>query len=118
MWVSYGPALKPCWNPAEQVAGLHPREEDKDMAKVKVEFINTCSSCVEIGRTIQDVAAGYGDDVDVKLYVAGRDFDYLKKYGMVCKGTMIINGKTKYDNLNREIIEKAIDKAVREADDA
>ncbi len=83
------------------------------MAKVHVEFINTCSCCAETGRTIQEVAAGYGDDVDVKLYVAGRDFDYLKKYGMISKGTMIINGKTKYDNLNKEIIEKAIDKAVR-----
>ena len=46
--------------------------------------------------------------------VAGKDFDYLKKYGMISKGTMIINGKTKYDNLNKEIIEKAIDKAVHE----
>jgi hypothetical protein len=27
---------------------------------------------------------------------------------------MIINGKTKYDILNKEIIEKAIDKAVQE----
>ncbi len=33
---------------------------------------------------------------------------------MISKGTMIINGKTKYDNLNKEIIEKAIDKAVHE----
>jgi hypothetical protein len=83
------------------------------MAKVKVEFINTCSCCAEKGRMIQEVAAGYGDDVDVTLYVAGKDFDYLKKYGMISKGTMIIDGKTKYDNLNREIIEEAIDKAVR-----
>jgi hypothetical protein len=84
------------------------------MSRVTVEFINTCSSCVEVGRTIQEVAAGYGDEVDLKLYTAGKDFDYLKKYGMVGKGTMIINGKVKYDTLSRRIIEEAIEKAVRE----
>ena len=82
------------------------------MAKVQIEFISTCAHCAETGRIIHEVAAGYGDDVEVKQYVAGKDFDYLKKYGMISKGTMIINGKVKYDNLNKEIIEKAIDKAV------
>jgi hypothetical protein len=84
------------------------------MAKVHVEFINTCAHCAETGRIIEKVAAGYGDDVELKQYIAGKDFDYLKKYGMISKGTMIINGKTKYDILNKEIIEKAIDKAVQE----
>jgi hypothetical protein len=87
------------------------------MAKVQIAFINTCSCCDNVGRMIQEVAARYGDDVDVKLYIAGKDFDYLKKYGMISKGTMIINGKTKYDDLNRSIIEKAIEKAVREGRD-
>jgi len=86
------------------------------VSKVQVEFINTCSCCNDVGSTIQKVASGYGDRVDVKLYFAGKDFDYLKKYGMINKGTMIINGKTKYDNLNKDIIEEAIAKAVREAD--
>jgi hypothetical protein len=27
--------------------------------------------------------------VELKQYVAGKDFDYLKKYGMISKGTMI-----------------------------
>lgn len=88
------------------------------MAKVKIEFINTCAHCAATGRIIQEVAAGYGDDVELMQYVAGKDFDYLKKYGMISKGTMIINEKTKYDNLNKEIIEKAIDKAVQESRNA
>jgi hypothetical protein len=87
------------------------------MAKVQIEFINTCSCCNDVGRTIQEVAAGYGDAVDVKLYFAGKDFDYLKKYGMISKGTMIINGKTKYDNLNKEVIKEAVARAIREAQD-
>ncbi len=84
------------------------------MAKVKIEFINTCAHCAETSRIIQKIAAGYGGDVELKEYVAGKDFDYLKKYGMISKGTMIINEKIRYDNLSKEIIEKAIKEAVQE----
>ena len=35
----------------------------------------------------------------------------LKKYGMITKGTMIINGKKKYENLSNNVIEKAIGEA-------
>jgi hypothetical protein len=84
------------------------------MTKVQVEFINTCPCCDAVGCIVKEVAGRYGEAVEVKLYAAGKDFDYLKKYGMISKGTMIINGKTKYDTLNREIIETVIDKAVKE----
>ncbi|HEX2967277.1 MAG TPA: thioredoxin-like (seleno)protein SaoT [Syntrophorhabdaceae bacterium] len=84
------------------------------MAKVRIEFINTCAHCAETGRLIRQTAAGYGDAVEMKEYVAGKDFDYLKKYGMISKGTMIINEKVKYDNLSKEIIEKAIKEAIQE----
>lgn len=82
------------------------------MAKVKVEFINTCACCDEHGETIKSVAADLGEAVDVSIYFAGRDFDYLKKYGMISKGTMIINGKKKYENLSKDIIRKAITEAL------
>jgi len=83
------------------------------MAKLQVEFINTCSCCDEHVNNIKNAAARYGDEVDVKIYYAGKDFDYIKKYGMVSKGTMIINGRKKLDNLSRAIIEKAIEEAVK-----
>jgi hypothetical protein len=51
--------------------------------------------------------------VEVKVYYAGKDFGYLKKYGMVTRGTMIINGRKKIDNLSKTIIEKAIEDALR-----
>ena len=82
------------------------------MSKVKVEFINTCSCCDEHGENIKNIAARFGDDVDVSIYYAGKDFDYLKKYGMISKGTMIVNGTTRYETLSKEIIEKAISQAV------
>jgi len=82
------------------------------MNTVQVEFINTCACCDEHGDNIKNIAARFGDRVTVSIYYAGKDFSYLKKYGMVSKGTMIINGSKKYQNLSREVIEKAISEAV------
>ncbi|HHW41638.1 MAG TPA: thioredoxin family protein [Syntrophomonadaceae bacterium] len=82
------------------------------MAKVKVEFINTCPCCAGYEECVKEVAGRFKDDVDVRIYHAGKDFDYLRQYGPVSKGTLIINGTKKFDNLSREIIEKAIEEAV------
>lgn len=82
------------------------------MSKVRVEFINTCSCCDEYGRIIRSAASKHGDDVEVKIYHAGKDFDYLKKYGPVTRGTMIVNGKKRFDTLSKDVIEKAISDAV------
>ncbi len=84
------------------------------MDKVNIEFINTCSCCASHEEDIKKAAQPYGDKVEVKIYRAGIDFDYLRKYGMISRGTMIINGKKKYDSLNKEIIEKAIQDAIEE----
>ena len=83
------------------------------MPKIKVEFINTCPCCDEHVQNIKSAATKYGDNVEVRIYYTGKDFDYLKKYGMVTKGTMIINGRKKIDNLSKAIIEKAIEDALR-----
>ncbi|OPX90865.1 MAG: hypothetical protein A4E53_00803 [Pelotomaculum sp. PtaB.Bin104] len=83
------------------------------MAKAQVEFINTCPSCAEHVETIKEVAKKYGDDLEVQIYYAGKDVAYLRKYGMVTKGTLIVNGRKKYDALSRAVIEKAINDAVR-----
>lgn len=82
------------------------------MAKVHVEFINTCPCCDEHGKSIKTIADRFGDQVEVSIYYAGKDFGYLKKYGMISKGTMIVNGKKRYDNLTKEVIEKAIGEAM------
>lgn len=82
------------------------------MSKIKVEFINTCPCCDEHGETIKNIAADFGDTVDISIYYAGKDFEYLKKYGMISKGTMIINGRERYENLSSTVIRKAITDAV------
>ncbi|KKY01753.1 hypothetical protein VN21_06810 [Paraclostridium benzoelyticum] len=54
----------------------------------------------------------YKEKLDIKLYQAGKDFTYLKKYGIITKGTMIINQRKKYDRLSKDVIEKAIIEAI------
>ncbi|SDZ07456.1 thioredoxin-like (seleno)protein SaoT [Tindallia californiensis] len=83
------------------------------MAKVLVEFINTCPTCVGYEEMIRKAAKEKGDQVEVKIYYAGKDYDYVRKYGMVTKGTMIINEKKKYDRLNQKTIEDAISDALK-----
>lgn len=83
------------------------------MPRILVEFINTCPCCDEYVRIVRSAAAPYGDAVEVKIHYAGRDFEYLKKYGPINKGTMIVNGKKRFDVLSRDIIAKAIEDAVR-----
>lgn len=82
------------------------------MAKVLVEFINTWPTCDEHGMLIRKLGEIYKEKIDIKLYQAGKDFTYLKKYGIITKGTMIINQRKKYDRLSKDIIEKAITDAI------
>lgn len=44
------------------------------------------------------------------MYRTGKDVSYIKKYGMVYKGTLIINEKHKVTNLTKKNIEREIDK--------
>lgn len=83
------------------------------MSKVLVEFISTWPSCDEHGGLIKELGDKYSDKLEVKLYTAGKDFSYVKKYGLITKGTMIIGQKKKYDRLNRKSIEKAILEAIK-----
>ena len=87
------------------------------LSKVLVEFINTWAGCDGNTRAVEAAAAKYKDKVEVKIYYAGKDFDYIKKYGVIFKGTMIINEKKKIDKLSKDNIEKAIEEAVKELDD-
>lgn len=84
------------------------------MEKIIVEFINTCPCCDEYSKIVKSAGEKYGDKVETKIYYAGKDFDYLKKYGMITKGTLIINEKKKIDKLSRTIIEKAIADALED----
>lgn len=83
---------------------------------LKVEFIHTCPCCDTYTQILKDIAKEK-KEIDLKLYYAGKDFDYIAKYGPVTKGTLIINEKDSYDEstLNKTIINEIIEKALEES---
>ncbi len=80
--------------------------------KTKVEFINTCPCCDGYGDLLRNIKKKYPELIDLKIYYVGKDFDYIAKYGPISRGTMIIGGKDKYEDLSRRKIEKAVSAAI------
>ena len=80
----------------------------------KVEFINTCPCCDGYGDVLRDLQKRFPDKIDLKIYYVGKDFDYLPKDGPITRGTMIINGTDRYEDLSRRSIEKIISEAIGE----
>ncbi|MDO8949997.1 MAG: thioredoxin-like (seleno)protein SaoT [Actinomycetota bacterium] len=85
------------------------------MAKVLLEFVNTCPHCAGHERDVRDVAAQYGDAVETRFYVAGKDFDYVRRYGVITRGTLIVNETVRYEEPSRGVIERAVAEAMAEA---
>ncbi len=52
----------------------------------------------------------------MKIYYAGKNTEYIKKYGVIFRGTLIINEKKKIQRISRKIIEQEIALAVEELD--
>ncbi|GHV38253.1 hypothetical protein FACS1894187_16800 [Synergistales bacterium] len=88
------------------------------MRKIQVEFINTCPCCDVHARTVEEAAGRRPDLFDVRVYRAGKDFEYLKKYGVISKGTLIIDGHIRIDTLSRGVIEDALLAAAQTAESA
>jgi len=63
---------------------------------------------------VENVSNKYQGQVNYKIYYAGKDFDYIKKYGMMMRGTLIINEEKRIDMLSKKVIEDAIRNAVEE----
>lgn len=79
------------------------------MKKVLVEFIDVCAWCDKYGSFVEGLSELYREYIDLKIYKVGRDFDYLKKYGLFLKSTIVINEEIIIDKLSKEIITEVIE---------
>lgn len=84
------------------------------MTKSRIEFINTCSCCDGYGEILRNLVRRFPDKIDLSIYYAGKDFDYLPKYGPISRGTLIINEQDRYEDLSRRIIEQVVGQAIGE----
>lgn len=50
--------------------------------------------------------------MEVVIYKAGRDFSYLRKYGMVSRSMLVINEEEKVEDLSEQSIRDAFERVV------
>ena len=55
----------------------------------------------------------YGDRIEVAIYRAGQDFDYIKKYGAVTKSMLVINEKKAVTKLTKKSVRDAFEEALK-----
>ncbi len=62
---------------------------------------------------VQVLEKEYEGKVNVKIYRAGKDFDYIKKYGAVTKSMLVINEKKAVTKLTKPAVRKAFEEALQ-----
>ena len=65
------------------------------------------------GDLVQVLEKEYAGRVHVKIYRAGQDFDYSKKYGAVSKSMLIINEKKAVTKLTKPAVRQAFEEALK-----
>lgn len=75
-----------------------------------IEFITACSCCEVYAEMVRNIAPDY-PQVETRVYVAGKDMDYVPKYGMVTRSTMVINESEVLTDFSKSIIREAFEKA-------
>lgn len=83
------------------------------MERPCIEYISACACCEVYGEFVKSLGEQYQGKVAVKIYKAGEDFEYIKKYGAVSKSMLVINQSKAVTKLNKENIRKAFEEALR-----
>ena len=65
------------------------------------------------GDLVQVLEKEYEGRVNVKIYRAGQDFDYIKKYCAVTKSMLVINEKKAVTKLTKPAVRKAFEEALK-----
>ena len=83
------------------------------MEKPCIEYISACAWCEVFGDLVQVLEKKYEGRIQVKIYRAGKDFDYIKKYGAVTKSMIVINERKAITKLTKPAIRKAFEEALK-----
>lgn len=62
---------------------------------------------------VQVLEKEYEGRVHVKIYRAGHDFDYIKKYGAVSKSMLVINERKAVTKLTKPVVRQAFEEALK-----
>ena len=83
------------------------------MEKPCIEYISACACCEVFGDLVQVLEKEYEGRVNVRIYRAGKDFDYIKKYGATTKSMLIINEKKAITKLTKPAVRQAFEEALK-----
>lgn len=61
---------------------------------------------------VQVLEKEYKGQIEVLIYKAGKDYDYLAKYGAVTKSMLIINEKKAVTKLTKQAVRTAFEEAL------
>ena len=64
------------------------------------------------GDLVQVLEKEYEGRIHVKIYRAGKDFDYIPKYGAVTKSMLVINEKKAVTKLTKPAVREAFREAL------
>lgn len=78
------------------------------MTKILVEYIDACAWCAKYKGFVETLIQNYKDKIELKIYIVGKDFSYIQKYGFISKSTLILDQKIKITNLTNSNIENTI----------
>ncbi|MGM9589891.1 MAG: thioredoxin-like (seleno)protein SaoT [Faecousia sp.] len=70
-----------------------------------VEFILACACCTSLSDFVKEIAPNY-PEVETRVYVAGKDTEYLAKYGTVTSSMLVINESEVLPELSKAAILK------------
>ena len=84
----------------------------KQMEKPCIEYISACAGCEVFGDLVQVLGKEYEGKIHVKIYRAGKDFDYIPKYGAVTKSMLVINEKKAITKLTKPAVRAAFKEAL------
>lgn len=62
---------------------------------------------------VQVLEKEYAGRVHVAIYRAGKDFEYIKKYGAVTKSMIVINERKAITKLTKPAIRQAFEEALK-----
>ena len=78
-----------------------------------IEYISACALFDVFVYFVQFLEKEYEGKIHVKIYRAGKDFDYIPKYGAVTKSMLVINEKKAVTKLTKPAVRAAFEEALK-----
>ncbi len=55
--------------------------------------------------------------METKVYTAGKDTDYIEKYGALTKSLLVVKEEKAYRRLSRAVVKEAFEEALRRGEE-